>query len=1095
MALSRLLIANRGEIAIRIARAAAGLGIPTVALYSEDDERSLHVRKADAALALAGRGPAAYLDAAQVLAAARSSDCDAIHPGYGFLSEDAGFARRCEQAGLKFVGPASGVVALFGDKLQARALARRCNVRLLEATEGPTSLAEAWRFFTDLGPGAAMMIKAVVGGGGRGMRAVLREDDIEEAWTRCRAEMAAAGTQDVYVERLMPAARHIEVQIVGDGQGRVVHLGERECTLQRRHQKLVEVAPSPALDPALRERLVADAVRMAQAAGYGGLGTFEFLVDAERGDHAFIEANPRLQVEHTVTEAVTGVDLVQTQLRVAAGATLPELGLEAPPRPSGYAVQCRINAEIMAPDGTARPASGALRAFDPPGGPGVRVDTYAYAGYAVNPHFDTLLAKLIVHAATPRYAEVLAKARHALREFRIEGIASNADFLVNLLGHPEVIANRVTTRFVEEHAGALVQPAVDAPSLFFSSAEAVEAPGVATLAGPAGSEAVTAPMPGVVVELSLGESDRVRAGDPIAVIEAMKMQHRVVAPVGGLIRHIATSTGAMVEEGEALVFIEPDQESADTGEEARVVDLDAIRADLAEVRERHALTLDERRPEAVARRRRTGQRTARENLADLLDPDSFVEYGALAIAAQRGRRSLDDLVRNTPADGLIGGTATINAGKFGAEAARCLVLAYDFTVLAGTQGVLNHKKTDRLITLAEEWRLPVVLFAEGGGGRPGDTDWVGVAGLDCTTFHAFARLSGLVPRVGIVSGRCFAGNAALLGCCDVIIAARDATIGMGGPAMIEGGGLGVHAPEDVGPVSVQAGNGVIDIVVRDEAEAVRLAKQYLAYFQGATAPGEHADPRELRHLIPEKRVQAYDIRKVIEALADTGSVLELRRAFGVGIVTALVRIAGRPLGLIANNPMHLGGAIDADAADKAARFMQLCDAFSLPIVSLCDTPGFMVGPAAEKTAMVRHVSRLFLVGASLSVPLMTIVLRKGYGLGAQAMAGGSFQAPLFIAAWPSGEFGAMGLEGAVRLGFRKELEAVVDPAEREALYQRMVEAAYERGKAINMASFLEIDDVIDPADTRERILRSLDAAGPRQGWSEAARRRPFVDAW
>jgi acetyl/propionyl-CoA carboxylase alpha subunit len=1095
MALSRLLIANRGEIAIRIARAAAGLGIPTVALYSEDDERSLHVRKADAALALAGRGPAAYLDAAQVLAAARNCACDAIHPGYGFLSEDAGFARRCEQAGLKFVGPASGVVALFGDKLQARALARRCNVRLLDATEGPTSLAEVRRFFADLGPGAAMMIKAVVGGGGRGMRAVLREEDIEEAWTRCRAEMAAAGTQDVYAERLMPAARHIEVQIVGDGQGRVVHLGERECTLQRRHQKLVEVAPSPALDPALRERLLADAVRMAQAAGYEGLGTFEFLVDAERGDHAFIEANPRLQVEHTVTEAVTGVDLVQTQLRIAAGTTLPELGLEAPPRPSGYAVQCRINAEIMAADGTARPASGELRAFDPPGGPGVRVDTYAYAGYAVNPHFDTLLAKLIVHAATSRYAEVLAKARHALREFRIEGIASNADFLVNLLGHPEVIVNRVTTRFVEEHAGVLVQPVVSGPMLFFSSSEAVEAPGVATLVGPPGSEAVTAPMPGVVVELALGESDRVRAGDPIAVIEAMKMQHRVVAPVGGLIRHIATSTGAMVEEGEALVFIEPDQDSADTGEEARVVDLDAIRADLAEVRERHALTLDERRPEAVARRRRTGQRTARENLADLLDPDSFVEYGALAIAAQRGRRSLDDLVRNTPADGLIGGTATINAGEFGAEAARCLVLAYDFTVLAGTQGVLNHKKTDRLLQLAEEWHLPVVLFAEGGGGRPGDTDWVGVAGLDCTTFHAFARLSGLVPRVGIVSGRCFAGNAALLGCCDVIIAARDATIGMGGPAMIEGGGLGVHAPEDVGPVSVQAGNGVIDIVVRDEAEAVRLAKQYLAYFQGATAPGEHTDPRELRHLIPEKRVHAYDIRKVTEALADTGSVLELRRAFGVGIVTALVRIAGRPLGLIANNPMHLGGAIDADAADKAARFMQLCDAFGLPIVSLCDTPGFMVGPAAEKTAMVRHVSRLFLVGASLSVPLMTIVLRKGYGLGAQAMAGGSFQAPLFIAAWPSGEFGAMGLEGAVRLGFRKELEAVTDPAAREALYQRMVEAAYERGKAINMASFLEIDDVIDPAETRERILRSLDAVGPRQGRGDAAGRRPFVDAW
>ncbi|MGB7479599.1 MAG: carboxyl transferase domain-containing protein, partial [Burkholderiaceae bacterium] len=468
---------------------------------------------------------------------------------------------------------------------------------------------------------------------------------------------------------------------------------------------------------------------------------------------------------------------------------------------------------------------------------------------------------------------------------------------------------------------------------------------------------------------------------------------------------------------------------------------------------------------------------------------------ALALAAQRGRRSLAELMRVSPADGLIAGIGSVNGAQFGPERARCLVMAYDYTVFAGTQGAMNHKKTDRMLHLAQQWRLPVVFFAEGGGGRPGDVDATAVAAsaLDVMSFASYAKLSGLVPRVGIVSGRCFAGNAALLGCSDVIIATRNATIGMGGPAMIEGGGLGTFAPEEVGPTAMQAANGVVDLVADDDAHAVRLARQYLSYFQGPLADWECADQRRLRQLIPENRLRVYDIRTVIDGLADAGSVLELRRGFGVGIVTALVRIEGRPFGLIANNPMHLGGAIDADAADKAARFLQLCDAFDLPIVSLCDTPGFMVGPAAEKTAMVRHVSRLFVTAASLTVPFFTIVLRKGYGLGAQAMAGGSFHAGVFTIAWPSAEFGAMGVEGAVRLGFRKELEAIADPAERQRAFDDMVAQAYDKGKAISVASFLEIDAVIDPLESRDWLLRGLASVPPapvRDG-----KKRPFVDTW
>ncbi|WP_277345013.1 acyl-CoA carboxylase subunit beta, partial [Metapseudomonas otitidis] len=467
-----------------------------------------------------------------------------------------------------------------------------------------------------------------------------------------------------------------------------------------------------------------------------------------------------------------------------------------------------------------------------------------------------------------------------------------------------------------------------------------------------------------------------------------------------------------------------------------------------------------------AKRRKTGQRTTRENLDDLLDAGSFIEYGALALAAQRRRRSLEELIEQSPADGLVAGIGTVNADAFGAEAARCMTIAYDYTVFAGTQGVMNHKKTDRMLGLAEQWRLPLVLFAEGGGGRPGDSDFVGVAGLDCHTFVAMARLSGQVPLVGVVSGRCFAGNAALLGCCDVIIATRNASIGMAGPAMIEGGGLGRYNAEEVGPTAVQAPNGVIDILVEDEAAAVATAKRYLSYFQGRLADWRCADQRALRHAIPENRLRVYDIRALIETLADADSVLELRRAFAPGLITAFIRIEGRTFGLIANNPAHLGGAIDAQAGDKAARFMQLCNAFGLPLLSLCDTPGFMVGPESEKQATVRHVSRMFVAAAALEVPVFTVVLRKGYGLGAQAMAAGSFHSPLFTVAWPSGEFGAMGLEGAVRLGYAKELAAVEDAGERERLFRRMVDKAYQNGTAINMASFLEIDAVIDPEQTR-----------------------------
>jgi acetyl-CoA carboxylase carboxyltransferase component len=521
---------------------------------------------------------------------------------------------------------------------------------------------------------------------------------------------------------------------------------------------------------------------------------------------------------------------------------------------------------------------------------------------------------------------------------------------------------------------------------------------------------------------------------------------------------------------------------------------DALRPELADVIERHAWGLDANRPEAVAKRQRQNRRTARANVENLCDPGTFIEYGALAIAAQRNRRPLEDLIRKTPADGLIAGVAAVNGAHFAENRARCMVMAYDYTVLAGTQGYFNHKKMDRMLKLAYDHRLPLVFLGEGGGGRPGDVDAAGVmvAGLDLGTFASFARLSGHVPLVGVVSGPCFAGNAALLGCCDVIIATSSSNIGMGGPVMIEGGGLGVFRPEEVGPMAVQTENGVVDIEAADDAEAIAKARQYLSYFQGPLPAWEARDQRVLRDLVPESRRRAYDVGTVVEAIADTGSFLELRPRFGPSMVTGLLRIEGRPFGVIANNPGYMAGAIEPEGADKAARLMMLCNAHSLPILSLCDTPGFMVGPEVEKRAHVRHVCRMFVVGAHTAVPFFTVVLRRGYGLGVMAMAKGGFHESFFTAAWPTGEFGGMGLEGAVKAGFKKELAAVEDPQAREALYNELVAALYERGKAVNMAAHLEIDAVIDPADTRGwvmRGLRSLPARPPRDAG------HAFVDPW
>ena len=1123
MPISRLLIANRGEVAVRIVRSASEMKIVTVAIYSEDDAQSLHTIIADEAEALRGAGSAAYLDIDQIVGVAKRLNCDAVHPGWGFLSENAELARRCAQEGIIFVGPDPETLRILGDKIGALGIAAEHSVPTLKGSNGPVTADEARAFLEQLGPGGSMLIKAVAGGGGRGIRVVSNTNDVASAYTRCQSEAQRAfGDGSVYVEQRLANARHVEVQVIGDGTGAVSHLWERDCSIQRRHQKMVEIAPSPGLSADLRARLTGDAVRMASSLSFRGVGTFEFLIPlgevSEGATYAFIEANPRLQVEHTITEEILGLDLVRLQLRIAAGETLSDLQLEQKdvPEPRGTAIQLRVNTEELLPGGEVRPSTGILTVFQPPAGPGVRTDTAGYAGYATSASFDSLLAKLIVHSPAGGFENAVARGSRALREFRVVGVDTNITFLRNLLDHPQFQAAGFSTTFADEHFDELAAPReavvaagpaatlsghtagarVDSSDPLAVLAYGKSRPTAATAPAPAGLEqqagAVLAPMQGTVVSIEVSVGDVVRKGQEIAVLNAMKMEHVLRATVGGIVRRINAAMGDTVVAGQLLLFIDEVEEAAEHDTEGSKADLDNIRHDLGEVIERHGRTLDETRTKAVEERHASGHTTARENISQLCDPGTFVEYGPLVLAAQRLRRSLEELIEKSPADGMITGIGTINGQLFDEPASRCAIMSYDYMVFAGTQGGRNHAKTDRMLDVAENGRMPLVLFAEGGGGRAGDTDAVSSAG-GTRTFAHFARLSGLVPMVGITTGRCFAGNASLLGCCDVIIATQDSNIGMGGPAMIEGGGLGVFAPEDIGPMSVQVPNGVVDIAVHDETEAVEVARKYLSYFQGSIRKWQAHDQRAMRHHIPENRLRVYDVRQVIETLGDVGTVLELRKDFGIGMITSLIRVEGRPLGVIANNPMHLGGAITSDGSDKAARFMQLCDAFDIPILFLCDTPGIMVGPEIEKTALVRHSSRMFLTGANLTVPCMTIVLRKAYGLGAIAMAAGSFKSPFFTVSWPTGEFGGMGLEGQVKLGYRNELAAIKDPEERRRKFDEMVAAAYERGKALNEAVIFGVDDTIDPTDSRRWVSSLLSAV--RTEPRGLAKRRAAIDAW
>jgi acetyl/propionyl-CoA carboxylase alpha subunit/acetyl-CoA carboxylase carboxyltransferase component len=1071
---NKVFIANRGEVAVRIARAAAMLGIRSVAAFSRDDSDSLHRRRTDEAVALEGIGPAAYLDIEAIVAAAQSAGCDAIHPGYGFLSENAPFARRCAGAGLAFIGPRPEVLDLFGDKGAARRLAAELGVPLCRGTTQAVTLEEASDFLRSLGTGGKMMIKAIHGGGGRGMRMVESAQELAQAYAAARSEAKAAFDHDgVYVEELISPARHVEVQIVGDWQGGVTHLYERECSLQRRHQKLVEFAPSPSLSSSVRDGLTKAAVALAEASQVHTLCTFEFLVTAA-GHFYFMEANPRLQVEHTVTEEVLGIDLVMTQFRLAAGASLESLRLcqanVEPPR--GMAVQLRINMEQIDELGRAIPCCGTLRVFDPPGGSGIRLDTFARAGYTAPATFDSLLAKLIVHTVSGRFEDLLAAAYHALCEFRIEGVATNIGFLQNLLCHPEVLAGRFDTRFVEMHARELASDKLFHPALFDvgSMTPNSDAPLVdKAVMGPEGAVVVVGPMGGRLVRWAVEAGEAVLIGQVMAVIESMKMEHQVYALESGRVIELLVDNGDAVMAGQALLFLRPGEFGEMAGDLFAVSDGLANNQEPDELRERKAALLDAQRPEAVARQRSRAALTARERIARLCDVGSFAELGGLVQTENAAF---------APADGLVMGSARIDGRPV-------MVLSQDFTVFGGSSGPIGKAKILLALGRCRTNGIPLVMMLDGGGHRIQDGQNSRYYAWANPVFQEFARLSGWVPIVAAVLGMGYAANTNFCAMADHVTMVRGLSeMGLAGPALVKAGTGEQITGQRLGGADIQVDRyGMADLGVGSEDEAFAAICRFLSFLPsnaGLPTPRtsfEAGDTEVLNRLVPSSSRQTYDTRRVIEHIADAGSLFEIKSTYGANLVTCMARMGGQSVGFIANQPLVKGGMIDSAASEKGAHFIALCDAYGLPLIYLIDVPGVSIGSEAERTVLGRRSAKLLFELGHATVPRMSVVIRKGYGLGYVAMCGGRGFEPDACVAWPTAEICAMSIEGSVDVAYRKKFQDAPDPTARR---QEIIDEIRARVSALQAAEGFGIDDVIEPSQTRAYLLNVLAQAPPRR---------------
>jgi len=1108
-ALKKVLIANRGEIAIRIARAAAGLGIETVAVFASEDEDSLHTRMADSAVRLDGAGVSAYLDAAAIVGVAKAQGCDAIHPGYGFLSENAEFARMCGANGITFIGPSPDVLALFGDKVRARIFAESHGIPVVPGSHRALDSADAAKTIaSDLG--YPVMLKASAGGGGRGMRRVDSADEVAAAFARCQSEAQAAfGDGSVFVEKLVERPRHIEVQVLADSQGTVVHLFERDCSVQQRNQKVLEIAPAPALDEALREQILRDATQLARASGYVSAGTVEFLVVPETGEHYFIECNPRLQVEHTVTEQVTGIDIVEAQFRVAGGALLASLGMagqDAIPRPRGFAVQARVVAT----------GAGTLVAYREPSGPGVRVDGSGYLNYAPPPEFDPLLAKVIGSSNSSGSLEsALARTLAALNEFHVAGLPTNLDQLRGIVSHPVVLAGNARTTFLAEQGSGLPSGNGTGP-LGFLEQRAAGIAGRTETAAPvkrgievADDEAgVASPIAAKVVEVCAREGDSVVAGEPILVVAAMKMETVVSAPVSGVLARLASlAVGDAVEAGEVVAAIAP----ADVGRAARVVEpapdegWAPTMATIERLQElAHARLAPGSSDPGVVRQRSRGKLTCRERIDKLLDDGSFHEIGSVA-----GFASYDDdgnVVDFTPAN-HVGGWGRIDGRT-------AVVCADDFTSRGGHSDGAIGAKSGYLDRLSLEMLAPSIRLLDGssGGGsvaamvpaqrkegesnaqessgaitagRPRVTGGGGSYLPPHLGSSLFAEQIATVPVVNMLLGSVVGIGAAkaVLGHFSVMV--RDiAQLFVAGPPVVSHAMGYDITKEDLGGWQIHCRNGSVDNLAETEEEAFDQARRFLSYLPSSVyeappvlAPNrsDPADRREekLFTLIPRKRTMTFDIREAIRLMADRGSFFEIGPLWGTDQVTGFVRFNGYPLGVIASDSQHInGGALTADGCSKLTRHLDLCDLFHIPVLNLVDNPGFAVGLEHETTGTIRKGGEWMIAFAQTSVPIFTVLMRRSFGV-----AGNNYATPKsgvsMRVAWPAADVGGIPPEGGIEAAYKRQLAEAADPAALRAEINARIESA--RGP-LGPVSRFQIEEIIDPRDTRRLVCEWAETA-------------------
>ncbi len=1118
---TRALISNRGEIAIRIAKSATALGLESVGVYPAIDALSLHTRcmTESHAIGTAADSVGAYLNAQALVQTAKARGCDCLHPGYGFLSENAPFAELCAAEGITFIGPPPEALALFGDKVRARALAESLAIPVVPGSaDSVGSAREAERLAHDIG--YPVMLKASAGGGGRGMRVVERAEQMAEAFERCCSEAQAAfGDGAVFLERLVARPRHIEVQILADSYGNAVHLHERDCSVQLRHQKVVEVAPAPGLTSTLREQMLTDAITLVKAASYVNAGTVEFLVSPETGEYFFIECNPRIQVEHTVTEQVTGIDLVEAQFRIAAGETLASMGLgdqHALGAPRGFAVQARVVAT----------STGSITAYKEPSGAGIRVDACGYLGYAPPPQFDPLLAKLICTSGS--YAAAIERTLHALDEFHIGGLQTNLHQLRAILSQPAVRAGDARTSLLAE-----------APEINTASFSAAEGSPLALLeqqaanmgsmnktgkiggAAPAavqsfstrlpalevaeGQEVVKCPMESSVVEVCVSEGDSVSPGDTLLVVSAMKMETMVTASCAGIIAALQPlQTGDTVAAGQVVAVLSPlhaDTPQMTEGAQPWKSVLEEVTLLQNFAKQRLEPGSDD---PGVVRQRSRGKLTCRERIDLLLDEGSFREVGSMA-----GFASYDE-------EGAITGFTPANSvGGWGKIDSRSVIVcADDFTSRGGHADGAIAAKSGYLDRLATEMRMPSLRLLDGssGGGsvaamvpaqkKEGESSAkessgaikagrprVAGGGGSYLPGHLgssmYTEQLSTIPVVNLLLGSVVGIGAAkaVLGHFSVMV--RDiAQLFVAGPPVVSHAMGYDITKEELGGWHIHCTNGSVDNLAESEEEAMEMTRTFLSYLPSSvyeTPPVRAAnasdpiDRREeaLASLIARKRTTTFDIRQAIRLMADRDSFFEIGPLWGTDQVAGFVRFNGYPLGVIASDSQHAnGGALTADGCDKLTRHLDLCDLFHLPLLNLVDNPGFAVGLEHEMTGTIRKGAEWMIAFAQVRVPIFTVLMRRSFGVAGNNYATPRAE-PSIRVAWPAADVGGIPPEGGIEAAYKRQLAEADDPVALRAELNARIESA--RGPIGPLNKF-QIEEMIDPRDTRRYICEWVETA-------------------